>query len=256
MFAGEHTALVDVNVLPPSSDRLAPVLGYDIVVIGGSAGGIPALCSLLSALPGDFPFPILVVQHLSAKLPSSLPAVLGRHTNLNVKWAENGERPRPDTVYVAPPDRHLLVRPGPRLALSSAECVGWWRPAVDALFDSAAQIYGARVVGIVLSGVMWDGAKGTASIAKQGGITIAQSEATSDHFDMPAAALDLGKADLAMSPWKIAEALQVLADIPRLPWGEFKPSHRRICREGAADVGCALDARHPFPDAEWRDPQL
>jgi two-component system chemotaxis response regulator CheB len=141
----------------------------------------------------DFPIPILVVQHLSAALPSQLPAVLGWRTELVVKWAEDGEPMQPGTVYIAPQNRHLLVRSGQLLALSSAARIGWWRPAVDALLDSAAEVYGAGVVAVVLSGVMWDGAKGIASVAAQGGITIVQDEVTSDHFDMPAAAFDLGR---------------------------------------------------------------
>jgi len=198
----------------PSPDPTAPALQaspYRVVVIGGSAGGFPALASLLSALPPDFGLPILVVLHLSATQPSKLPAVVGYHTPLRVKWAEHGERMRAGIVYVAPPDRHLLVREGERVALSQSERRGWWRPAVDTLFESAAADYGESVIAVVLSGAMWDGAKGVAAVGAAGGITIAQDEATSDHFDMPAAALDLGFADVMMSPRRIAEALQVLS---------------------------------------------
>ena len=115
--------------LQPASGsvRLAQTPAYDAVVIGGSAGGIPALIALLSSLPADFPCPILLVQHLSATLPSQLPAVLGYRTALRVKWAEHGEAIRPGTVYVAPRDRHLVVEPGPRIALSWADRVGCWR---------------------------------------------------------------------------------------------------------------------------------
>jgi two-component system, chemotaxis family, protein-glutamate methylesterase/glutaminase len=203
-----------LNTVPLSTDPIFPAPGCDIVVIGGSAGGIPALITLLAALPADFPFPILVVQHLSAKVPSRLPEVLGQRTDLTVKWAEDGERMRPGTVHVAPRDQHLLAKPDRLLALSSADRVGWWRPAVDTLFDSAAGAYGERVVAIVLSGAMWDGARGIASVAKRGGITIVQDEATSGHFDMPAAALDLGRADMTMSPQKIAATLRLLAEAP------------------------------------------
>ena len=83
---------------------------------------------------------------------------------------------------------------------------------MDALFQSAAEVCGERVAAVVLSGAMWDGARGMAAVAKAGGITIAQDEATSDHFDMPAAALDLGGVDLVMSPQKIAETLRFLGD--------------------------------------------
>jgi two-component system, chemotaxis family, protein-glutamate methylesterase/glutaminase len=185
-----------------------------VVVIGGSAGGIPALIALLSSLPADFPCPILLVQHLSATLPSQLPAVLGYRTALRVKWAEHGEAIRPATVYVAPRDRHLVVNPGHRIALSSANRAGRWRPAVDVLFRSAAEVCGERTIAVVLSGALWDGAKGIGAVGQAGGITIVQDEATSDHFDMPAAALDLGRADVMMSPRKIAQAIQVLTQGP------------------------------------------
>jgi two-component system chemotaxis response regulator CheB len=184
---------------------------YSVVVIGASAGGVSALIGLLSGLPADFPLPILLVQHLSAKLPSKLPEVLGYATALRVKWAEHGELMKAGTVYVAPPDLHLVVKPGHRIGLSSADRVEWWRPAVDMLFRGAAEVYRERTIAIVLSGAMWDGAKGMAAVAKAGGITIVQDEATSDHFDMPAAALNLGPADV-MSPRRMAQALRLLAE--------------------------------------------
>ena len=199
----------------PSPDPTAPALQaspYRVVVIGGSAGGFPALASLLSALPPDFGLPILVVLHLSATKPSKLPTVLAYHTGLQVKWAEHGERMRPGVVYVAPPDRHLLVGKGGEIALSEAERRGWWRPAVDTLFESAAAGYGEGVIAIVLSGAMWDGAQGIAAVARAGGITIAQDEGSSGHFDMPAAAIDFGRADLVMSPLEIVRALHLVAE--------------------------------------------
>ena len=184
------------------------------MVVGGSAGGIPALITLLQALPAGFPLPILVVQHLSRCIPSRLPEVLHWQTGRAVKWAEDGEPMQAGMVYVGPVDRHLLVGPDQRLVLSSAPPVEWWRPAVDALFQSAADVYGERVAAVVLSGIMWDGTRGIAAIASRGGITIVQDEATSGHFDMPASAIDLGRADLVMNPGKIAEALEVLAGSP------------------------------------------
>lgn len=119
MLVGEHMALLNHPLLPP----LAP-LPCGVVVIGGSAGGIPALIGLLSALPADFPIPILAVQHLPAALPSILPAILGWRTKLRVKWAADGEVIAPGTVHVAPPDRHLLAAPGGRTLLSDAARIG------------------------------------------------------------------------------------------------------------------------------------
>ena len=149
---------------------------------------------------------------MSRQFPSRLPAVLQWHAKRPVKWAEDGEAIQAGMVYVGPADRHLLVGPDRRLVLSSAAKIGWWRPAVDALFESAAEVYGERVAAVVLSGAMWDGTKGIVAVARCGGITIAQDEATSGFFDMPASAIDLGRADLIMSPTKMANALQALSE--------------------------------------------
>lgn len=184
-----------------------------MVVIGASAGGVPALIALLSTLPADFPLPILVVQHLSSKERSNLVKVLGWRTALTVKWAEQGEYALPGTVYVAPPDQHLIVGNRTTMLLSSAPKSGWWRPAVDKLFLSAAAVCDSRVIGVILSGAMWDGAKGMASIARAGGITIAQDAGTSIQFDMPAAAIDIGRADLVLPLGKIGEILKFLATV-------------------------------------------
>jgi two-component system, chemotaxis family, protein-glutamate methylesterase/glutaminase len=191
---------------------MSPELAYNVVVIGASAGGVSALIDVLEKLPSSFCLPILVVQHLASGKVSQLPAVLGWKTGLKVKWAEDGETTEGGTVYVAPPDVHLLLGPDGRLVLSSADRVDFWRPAIDALFESAADTYGAGVAAVILSGMMWDGAKGIAAVAKGGGVTIVQDEASSRHFEMPTAALDLGHADLMMSPARIAQALGVLAE--------------------------------------------
>ncbi len=183
-----------------------------VVVVGASAGGILALGQILGALPPSFPLPILVVLHLSRTLPSRLPAVLGYRTRLSVAWAEDGEIARPGHVHVAPRDRHLTVDLEGRLRLCSSPPLRWWRPAVDKLFASAAASFGPRAVAVVLSGVLTDGAAGIAAVCAAGGITMAQDEASAGHFDMPAAAIDLGRADIVFSPRKIAEALQVLAE--------------------------------------------
>lgn len=202
--------------LNPPALYPAAAAPYSVVVIGGSAGAIPALMTLLAALPAHFPLPILVVQHIPRDIPSSLPAVLGWRTRLRVKWAEDGEPTVPGTVHIAPPDRHLILLPHARLGLSFAARIGHWRPAVDALFLSAADVCGDSTVAVVLSGAMWDGAAGMAAIARKGGITIVQDEASSRFSEMPAAALDLGRADVFLTPLRIAGALRVLAE-PAVP---------------------------------------
>lgn len=213
MSSSEHMSYAS---LPNAAERrLVPSHGhYRAVVIGASAGGIAALKQILSAIPPSFPLPILLVLHISRTLESRLPEVLGYCTDLPVKWAEWGERALPGTVYVAPRDRHMLLERSGRIALSDADLVGWWRPAVDRLFESAATALGDGAIGVVLSGALWDGTRGIAAIREAGGITIAQDEASSAHFDMPASAIDIGRADIVLSPAKIGEALAILAALP------------------------------------------
>ncbi|WP_217995443.1 chemotaxis protein CheB [Sphingomonas changbaiensis] len=188
-------------------------LRYGAVVIGASAGGVRVLGEILALLPADFPLPILIVLHLSRTQDSRLAEVLGYRSRLPVAWARWGERAVPGRVYVAPRDRHLLLQSNGRLALSNADPVAWWRPAVDRLFESAAAALGPRAIGVVLSGALWDGTRGIAAIREAGGVTIAQDEQSSDHFEMPAGAIDIGGADIVLPPAKIAEALQVLAGL-------------------------------------------
>jgi two-component system chemotaxis response regulator CheB len=195
----------------PDANGSARALPYDIVAFGGSAGAIPALIEILALLPKTFPIPILVVQHLSRLTTNSaLPAVLGYKTRLTIKWAEHGERPSAGTVHVAPCDRHLTVAPDGLLELSSSAPVNRCRPAVDPLFQSIARVFGTRAVGIVLSGMMDDGARGIRAVRRCGGLTMAQNEFTSVHFDMPRAAIDWGGTEIRFSPDKIAEALRAL----------------------------------------------
>jgi two-component system chemotaxis response regulator CheB len=186
---------------------------YGAVAIGASAGGVRAAGDVLAALPADFPLPILLVLHLSRTLPSRLVEVLRFRTGLQVSWARWGEKALPGHVHVAPPDRHLLLRPNGRLALCAAAPILLWRPALDRLFESAAESLGPRAIGIVLSGTLYDGMRGMAAIRRAGGLAIAQSEKSCDHFDMPSAAIDWGGADIVLPPAKIAEALTAAAGL-------------------------------------------
>jgi two-component system chemotaxis response regulator CheB len=182
---------------------------YEIVAFGGSAGSINALIQILALLPSTFPVPILVVLHLGlGRSTSVLPMVLGRATRLNVKWAVHGETPIAGTVYIAPSDHHLTVIADGSLHLSSSSSrVNFCRPAIDPLFQSIARVFGPRAIAIVLSGMLDDGARGIAAVLKGGGLTMAQDESTSIHFDMPRAAIDLGGSQITFGPRKIAEAL-------------------------------------------------
>ncbi|CAM5522372.1 Protein-glutamate methylesterase/protein-glutamine glutaminase [Streptomyces alboniger] len=166
---------------------------YAIVAVASSAGGIRGLTTLLGALGADFPVPVLVVQHLDPRHRTVLDEVLERRTALPVRLARDGDSPLPGTVYVAPPDRHLLVGPDGGLQLTSTEPVHFVRPSADRLFESAAGVHGSRVLACVLTGTGVDGARGAAAVRAGGGTVIAQDPLTAEFPGMPQAAVDTGQ---------------------------------------------------------------
>lgn len=147
--------------------------GHDLIVIGGSAGGIDALLSIVRELPRDIPAALCVVIHSSPYGPNLLPDVLDREASLAVRSPRSGEALERGTIYVAPPDSHLLIEPG-RLRLSHGPKENRARPAIDPLFRSAARFYGPRVIGVVLSGALDDGTAGLWTIKDRGGIAVVQ----------------------------------------------------------------------------------
>ncbi|WP_221087996.1 chemotaxis protein CheB [Deinococcus aquaedulcis] len=160
-----------------------------VVVIGASAGGVEALSQLVAGLHPDLPAAVCVVLHLSPHSPSALPEILGRAGPLPAHQATDGERARPGHLYVAPPDHHLLLD-GERLAVTRGPKESRFRPAVDALFRSAAHTRGSGVIGVVLSGSMDDGASGLWNIKRQGGVAVVQAPGDAAFDAMPRAALE------------------------------------------------------------------
>lgn len=182
----------------------------DIVVIAASAGGVKALLSLLRRLPSWFPIPIVVAQHLppSSRYISQLATVLQRVTPLTVKWAADGELPKPGTVYVAPQDRGVHIDFGTgRLRVSEPFVSEPYRPAADPLFLSAAKFFGSRTVAVVLSGLLRDGALGAAAIAAAGGRVLTQTAHEAEFPEMPRAALTLSRSGLACDTPTLATLL-------------------------------------------------
>lgn len=163
-----------------------------------------ALSQVLSGLPADFPSPILVVQHLDRHHKSWMAEILTRRVRLDVRQAQGGEVARPGTVYIAPPDRHLLVNPQGVLSLSDAALVRYVRPSADLLFSSLAASFGAQVIAVVLSGTGQDGADGVRDVKQEGGTVIAQDEASSEFFGMPGAAIHTGAVDRVLPLREIA----------------------------------------------------
>jgi two-component system chemotaxis response regulator CheB len=179
---------------------------FDVVAIGTSAGGLNALSRILRALPSSFPSSIVVVQHLSPAHKSWMADLLGRSTNLKVKQAEHNEFMLPGTVYIAPPDEHLLVGPG-KLQLAHTQLVHFSRPSIDLLFESVAGTYGSRSMGVVLSGAGSDGSAGIRAMKEAGGATIAQEPADAEFPPMPLAAVNTGCIDFVVPLEKIGQLL-------------------------------------------------
>lgn len=148
-------------------------MGQRVFVIGASLNGIEALCELVAALPANFPAPIFIVQHVSPYSPSVLPRILARAGSLPASHPASGEVIKRGHIYVAPPDRHMLVRLG-YISLSHGPRENHTRPAVDPLFRSAAIAYGPAVVGAVLTGQLDDGTVGLLSVKDRGGTTVVQ----------------------------------------------------------------------------------
>ena len=172
------------------------------VVIASSTGGPKALSKLFSFFTGDFPVPIILVQHNSPGFDESFTQWLGTFTALKVKLAEEGETPRPGTVYIARNEKHLTLRGsgGQRLLLqyNNDEPENNQRPAADVLFRSAAASLGQSVISVVLTGMGSDGAAGTKKIHEMGGITFAQDETSSLIYGMPKAAAETGCVDMVL----------------------------------------------------------
>ena len=193
----------------PDQDRGPP---YEIVALASSAGGLPALMSILSGLPADFAAPIVIVQHLDPRHRSLLAGLLSRRTALKVVHAEEGDALQPGCAFIAPPDRHLLVVAGGTLSLTSSELVHFLRPSADLLFESVAAVYRERALAVVLTGTGSDGSMGIRAIKKVGGSVIAQDEATSEFFGMPGAAIETGCVDFILPLEEIPGALLTLVN--------------------------------------------
>ncbi len=183
---------------------------FDIIALAASAGGLTALSRVLAALPVDFPAVIVVVQHLDPRHRSLMADILSRRTPLRVKQAEEGEQISPATVYIAPPNRHLLVNPDGTLSLSQSELVHFLRPSADLLFESVAASYRERAIAVVLTGTGSDGAMGVQAIKKMGGTVIAQDEESAEFFGMPSAAIHSGSVDFVLPLDEIPTALVTL----------------------------------------------
>jgi two-component system chemotaxis response regulator CheB len=162
--------------------------GHDIVVIGGSAGGVDALRRICAGLPADLPATVFVVLHISPATRSVMPELLSRAGPLPARHPRDAEPTSRGTIYVAPPDMHMLLRPG-HVILRHGPLESSSRPAIDALFRSAAVAYRSRVIGVVLSGLLHDGSAGLMAIKACGGTCVVQEPDDAIWPEMPRNAL-------------------------------------------------------------------
>jgi two-component system, chemotaxis family, protein-glutamate methylesterase/glutaminase len=202
------------NGIPPTPSRPArpasqAVGGARVIGICASAGGPAALELVLAALPSDFPLPVLVVQHITNGFMGGLVQRLDQLSALPVRIARDGQ-PADPGVWFPPDDAHLLLEPSLRLGLDAETVVGAHRPSADLLLESMASAAGADAVGVVLTGMGHDGARGVEAIMRAGGSVIAQDEDSSAVFGMPRAAAEAG-AEVVLPLASIAAALRALA---------------------------------------------
>ncbi len=197
--------------------------GRDIIVIGASAGGVQALCTVAEELPPNLPAAVFVVLHVAPDGYSALPSILSRSGRLPASHPADGEVIRPGRIYVAPPDRHLAICNG-NVRLSRNASENGHRPAVDVLFRTAARWYGSRVAGVVLTGNLDDGTVGLAAIKKCGGVAIVQDPKDADYPGMPASAIHNVEVDHVVPVAKVGGLLDRLLYEPR-------PAGRAVCDE-------------------------
>lgn len=186
-------------------------MAFELVVIGTSWGGLKALEIILAGLPKDFPLGVAIAQHRHKNAGELLSELLQRHSLLPVVEAEDKHPIAPGQVYLAPADYHLLVEPG-NFALSTEAPVLYSRPSIDLLFESAADAYTHRAIGVILTGANHDGSQGLAALKRKGGLAIVQEPTEAESSPMPTAAIAATQVDHILPLAKIASCLIKLAD--------------------------------------------
>jgi two-component system chemotaxis response regulator CheB len=203
--------LKPVKARPPTVDPSLttwPPTGPKVVVIGVSTGGPSALTRVLPALPADIGVAVIVVQHMPAQFTTTLAERLNGLSAIEVREAQEGDKPRRGLALVAPGDRHLEFGDKGILVLSDGPEVNGCRPSVDVTMRSAAKIFGRRTIGVIMTGMGRDGAEGLAAVRAAGGRTLAQDKATSTIWGMPRAAVEAGVVDEVVALDEIAGKLE------------------------------------------------
>ena len=210
----------------------------DIIVVGASVGGIEALRTIISGLPEDFPATVFVVMHIAPQSPGVLADILDRAGALPAANAVDRERIERGRIYVAPPDQHLVIEPD-RVRITRGPKENRFRPAVDPLFRSAAQAYGPRVIGVILTGNLDDGSAGLRAVKQLGGTCVVQDPQEALAPSMPASAMRQVRVDHCLSVAEIAPLLVHLTSRPLEGEGAYEVPEEmdievRIAREDTA----------------------
>lgn len=230
------------------------VPAHDIIVVGASAGGVEALKRLVSLLPNDLSAAVFVTLHILPRAPSYLPQILNRAGPLSAIHPADGATIQSGRIYVAPPDRHLVIEGG-HVHLSSGPKENRHRPAINPLFRSAALSYGPRVVGVVLTGNLDDGTVGLWEIKRRGGVTVVQDPGEALHPEMPQNALASVKIDYQV---KLEELPDLLATLARQTAGvpgdiiSGKEMQEKLTRWTCPECRGPLDEYDAGPLREYR----
>lgn len=172
---------------------------YQAIVIGASAGGLAAFKQIIPALPAGFSIPIIAVQHISADSDNYVVTFLNNLSKIMVKEADEKESIKGGTVYFSVPNYHLLIERDKTFTFTTDQKVNYSRPSIDVLFETAADAYGAQLIGIILTGANHDGTAGLMAIKKAGGLTIAQDPNEAETAFMPKSAIKTVKPDYILS---------------------------------------------------------
>lgn len=180
---------------------------YEAIVIGLSSGGMNAMKIMFSLLPRDFKTPIIIVQHISADSDNQWIKLLNDKSNLPIKEADEKEKIEKENVYIAPANYHLMIEKDKTFSLTIDERINFARPSIDVLFESAAEAYKTKLIGVVLTGSNNDGTNGIKRIKEFGGLAIVQNPETAASSYMPASAIAAIKPDYILSLEEIIELL-------------------------------------------------
>lgn len=193
-----------------NNDYITKSRKYKVVVIGVSTGGTKALKTVLSVLPSEFALSVIVVMHRHKDTNGYLERSWDNECKMRVKQADEKEEIKAGVVYVAPPNYHLLIEDGGTFSLSVEGAVNYARPSVDVVFESAAEVFGERLIGVILTGANKDGSRGLKKIKEAGGLAIVQTPETSEAADMPRAAIAAVNPDYVLPLEKIGLLLRKL----------------------------------------------